>query len=115
MTTDSIRQLRQWAERLAADQRQLLERFSAEIEFAEGLTRLHPRKAKTWRRLIDQGMGLLAKAAGSGRADRLPRAIRDAEAVLGPVGKVAKTYTVHCVGHGHIDTVSYTHLRAHET
>jgi len=103
MTTDSIRQLRQWAERLAADQRHLLERFSAEIEFAEGLARLHPRKAKTWRRLIDQATDAVAKAAGSGRADRLRRAVRDAETLLAPVGKAAKAYTVHCVGHGHID------------
>jgi alpha-mannosidase len=31
------------------------------------------------------------------------RAVSEAETILAPIGRVAKTYTVHCAGHAHID------------
>lgn len=79
------------------------QRLTAEIEFAEGLTRLHPDKAGAWRKLIDRATAAAADAVASSGADGLEDAVRDAEHMLAPIGKVAKTYTIHCVGHAHID------------
>ncbi|MBE3069796.1 MAG: hypothetical protein IMZ66_06130, partial [Planctomycetes bacterium] len=81
----------------------LAERFLAEIEFTEGLAKLHPDKAKRWAKLADEAVQLVAAAAASGKLDRVQKAVDEAETLLAPVGKVAKTYTIHCVGHGHID------------
>ena len=79
------------------------ERFVAEVKFAEGLLKLRPDKAKRWAKLIDEACRAIATAAKGGKRDRLPAAVREAEAILAPVGKAAKTYTIHCVGHAHID------------
>jgi alpha-mannosidase len=80
-----------------------VERFIAEAEFAEGLARLHPRRAPRWRRLLERAVQAVADAVAAGRLDRIGRAVRQAEEALAPIGKVAKKYTVHCVGHAHID------------
>jgi len=88
---------------LLAGRGRLADRFLAEVEFAEGLAKRHPDKAKRWVTRIDQACQIVGAATRSGKLDRLDKAVRDAEAVLAPVGKVAKTYTVHCVGHAHID------------
>lgn len=97
-------------ERLRQDLRNLLarknhsaQRLLAEMEFAEGLARLHPRRAAGWKKLLGRARQAVAQALASGRSDRLKKAVGRAEEILAPVGKVAKTYTVHCVGHGHID------------
>ena len=89
--------------RLVDRRNHLAERILAELEFVEGLASLHPTKAARWTRLADQAAGVVAKALASGRLDRLDKAVGDAEAILAPVGKTAKTYTIHCVGHAHID------------
>lgn len=81
-----------------------VERFLAEIEFAEGLADLVGKKvAAGWPKLIDRAFGIVAAAVESGSIDGLEKAVGEAEAVLAPIGKIAKTYTIHCVGHGHID------------
>ncbi len=80
-----------------------LDRFYAQIEFAEGLADLLGRKAASWKRLIDQACDIVAGVVEEGTVDGLEAAVEQAEIVLAPIGKVAKTYTVHCVGHGHID------------
>ena len=96
-------QLRRGLRDLAAKRNRLAERFLAEIEFAEGLIRLHPRSQRQWRRLIDRACQTVAKVVSSGRLDWLAKAVRDAEKTLAPIGRAAKRYTVHCVGHAHID------------
>ena len=65
------------------------ERFVAEVKFAEGLLKLRPDKAKRWAKLIDEACRAVATAAKGGKRDRLPAAVREAEAILAPVGKVA--------------------------
>ncbi|MBE3070774.1 MAG: hypothetical protein IMZ66_11125, partial [Planctomycetes bacterium] len=90
-------------DRLAAAKNHLALRILSELEFAEGLAALHPAKAARWARLVDEATAVVARAAASGKADRLEKAVAEAEALLAPVGKVAKRYTVHCVGHAHID------------
>jgi alpha-mannosidase len=101
MTTPN--ELRRDLALLLAGRGHTAERFLAEIDFACGLARLHPDKARRWAKLVDEAAALVAGALAAGRLDRLEAAVREAEDVLAPVGKTAKKYTVHCVGHAHID------------
>jgi alpha-mannosidase len=96
-------EIRQHLALLQAGRRHLAERFLAEAEFAEGLAKLHPGKAKRWARLLADASAVVAKVLAARRLDRLEAAVREAEAVLAPIGKVAKKYAIHCVGHAHID------------
>jgi len=89
--------------RLVAAKNHLAERFLAEVEFAEGLSRLHPTQAKRWAKRIEKACAAVGRAVASGKLDRLGKAVTEAEAILAPIGKAAKRYTIHCVGHGHID------------
>ena len=77
------------------------ERIQAELEFVEGLCRLHPTKAKRWGKLAAEAIGIIRDAAAKGR--KLSKAVEKAETVLTPISKPSKKYTVHCVGHAHID------------
>jgi alpha-mannosidase len=76
----------------------LAERIRAELAFADGLLSLHPDRRAEWAPLVEKARALV----GSGEAPN-PVDAQSAEAVLAPVGAVAKTYTVHNVGHAHID------------
>ena len=96
-------EMRQRLALLQAGQKHLAERFLAEAEFAEGLAKLHPDKAGRWTRLLADASAAVSKALAARKLDRLEAAIGEAEAILAPVGKVAKKYTIHCVGHAHID------------
>jgi alpha-mannosidase len=79
----------------------LAERIQAELGFAEGLLPLHPDRRAEWGPLLEKARAL----AGSSEAPKPVDAstVADAEAVLAPVAAVAKTYTIHNVGHAHID------------
>ncbi|MFO7956654.1 MAG: glycoside hydrolase family 38 C-terminal domain-containing protein [Candidatus Brocadiia bacterium] len=79
------------------------ERLLGEMKFARGLTRLHPEKAEEWRELIERAEEAVVEAVDDGGMGRLPDAVRQAEDMLAPVAEVAGQYTVHCVGHAHID------------
>ncbi len=79
------------------------ERLAAEIAFAESLCELQPEKAEAWRPLVAGAGEVVQKAVQSGRLDLLDEAVTEAESVLSPLGEAAKSYTVHCVGHAHID------------
>ena len=81
----------------------LVARMETELTFSEQLCDLHPGKAAAWRTLIRQARGKMAAVLSGERLDAIPAAVAVAEAILAPIGKVAKTYTIHCVGHGHID------------
>ena len=79
----------------------LAERIQAELAFAEGLVSLHPDRRAEWGPLVAKARAL----AGTNEAPKPvdAQAVAEAEAVLAPVAAVAKTYTIHCVGHAHID------------
>lgn len=80
-----------------------IERFRAEVIFARQFAELFPGKREKWQDLILESLELVAKSLsrkGSVNPDRL---VRQAEAILAPIGKSAKGYTVHCCGHAHID------------
>ena len=80
-----------------------MERFIAEVSFAEGLCDLHPNRADTWRDLIQKAEGPVRRVIDAGRPEGLCEAVRAAEDILSPMAETAKTYVVYCVGHAHID------------
>ena len=81
--------------------RDVLGRIVAELGFASKLRDLHSDSADQWTGLIEQAAGQVG-AALEGGGD-LRAAVSAAEDILAPVGEVAKTYTIHNAGHGHID------------
>ena len=99
MTTTNLRTLMANA---SAPAQHLVERVEAELNFAEQLCDLHPAEA-AWRKLIQRGREEIAAVLAGGRLDAIPAAVARAEELLAPISKTAKSYTVHCVGHGHID------------
>jgi alpha-mannosidase len=82
---------------------QLLERIEAEIAFAKGLSELTPQRAAEWSPLIAQAENIVkAMKVGRMRGDPAAEVVK-AEKTLEPLGHEAKSYTVHSVGHAHID------------
>jgi len=75
------------------------ERFRAEIEFASNLAQDKPE----WQALILKAVALVKGRLGAAAAVDPEAAVKEAEAILAPIGKAAKEYTIHCVGHAHID------------
>ncbi|HEX2950099.1 MAG TPA: glycoside hydrolase family 38 C-terminal domain-containing protein, partial [Armatimonadota bacterium] len=78
-----------------------LERFRAEINFAKQLITAFPEHQGTWERLISDALSIVANAIHDHHD--IHTAIQNAESALTPIGIVAKTFTIHCVGHAHID------------
>jgi alpha-mannosidase len=74
-----------------------LERFRAEVDFASRLAQANPNQRSDWERLILEATTLAASS------DSVESAVKEAEGLLAPIGRVAKRYTIHCVGHAHID------------
>ena len=103
MSDSDLNELRQSLSGLGAPAGRLAERIIAELAFAADFAALHPTRAKRWRELIDKARGILDEVPASGRASRLQKAVAAAEGTLAPIGKLAKTYTIHCIGHAHID------------
>ena len=87
----------------SAQARHEMERFAAEVRFAEGLCELHADRADAWRPLVDGATALMRRALDGGRTEGIRDAVRQAEKLLAPLETAAKAYTVHCVGHAHID------------
>jgi alpha-mannosidase len=79
----------------------LAERVQAEVAFAEGLSSLHPDRKAEWGPLLERARALVGTREAPKALDA--RLVADAEAALAPIAAVAKTYTVHNVGHAHID------------
>jgi alpha-mannosidase len=103
MDGQHVEQMRQELSRTSASRNALAERFIAEVEFAKGLIELHPDKKPRWSKLLAKAWDTVAQVTSAGRPERLKSAVADAEEILRPMGKLAKAYTVHCVGHAHID------------
>lgn len=78
------------------------ERLSAQVRFAEFLCGRHPAQARRWQRLIGQAVDGVTQAA-AGSPEGLTAAVRQAEKALAPLAATAKSYTLYCVGHAHID------------
>ncbi len=81
----------------------LFERINSELDFVEKLAQLNPEKAEEWRALAGQAAAKVTEAAAGNCQADLEQAIAQAEVLLAPVGEVAKSYEVYCIGHAHID------------
>ena len=79
------------------------DRLAYEADFARGLCERHPREARGWLALIDRAVEQAARALAHADADSARAAVALAEETLAPIARVAKRYTIHCVGHAHID------------
>ena len=101
MDSSARRELDKALGRRLGAERGLADRLLAQLVFAERLTALHPESEADWSPRIAQAAAEAAQAIAAGRS--LEPAVRRAEEILAPVAQVAKTYTVHCVGHAHID------------
>jgi alpha-mannosidase len=103
MDKQQVNQMRQELLQTSASRNAMAQRFIAEVEFAKGLIELHPDKKPRWSKLLAKAWDTVARVTSAGRPERLKSAVADAEEILRPLAKLAKTYTVHCVGHAHID------------
>jgi alpha-mannosidase len=85
--------------RTTAETQEWLARFTAELAFARELSAAHPECG--FDPLLEQAVEAVTCALRDGAGAET--AVRAAEAVLAPVGALAKTFTLHCVGHAHLD------------
>ncbi|MGC8716374.1 MAG: alpha-mannosidase, partial [bacterium] len=77
-----------------------IERFKYEVNFAIKLTEAFPDKKDEWLRLIEKAVSLVSQNLGKKETSSL---VEEGEKVLSPIGEIAKTFTIHYVGHAHID------------
>ena len=81
----------------------LMRRIRCELDFAGKFAELFPDKKGTWQKLVVKAAKHVKDKLSSGDAIDLAQVVTEAEAVMAPIGQVAKEYTIHCVGHAHID------------
>jgi len=77
-----------------------IKRFKYEVNFALRLAKAFPEKKNEWENLIKEVLKLVKENLGKKDTKSL---IDEAEKILSPIGEVAKTFTIHYVGHAHID------------
>ena len=77
-----------------------IHRLTTQLDFA---TKFADAICKTdeWAPLIKQAVAMVE--AGVTDPANIDKTITEVENILAPVGKTAKEYTIHCVGHAHID------------
>ncbi len=81
---------------------QWLRRARCQFEFARAFATLLGRESE-WRMRIDDAERIVEQVDLGQGLDALAAGVLAAESRIAEIGKVAKTYTIHCVGHGHID------------
>ena len=81
----------------------LHERIASQIRFGRWLCDTNPDLREEWTRLLDDAEARVAAVMDRGSVDDLENAISDAEAMFTPLGETAKSHTIYCVGHAHID------------
>ncbi|NSW79963.1 MAG: alpha-mannosidase [Chthonomonadetes bacterium] len=87
--------------RMERDAQRWVERLQAEIDFARRLAEANPSNRAEWEDLILRAGQTFAQAVAEGKP--VADAVKAAEEILRPIEPVAKQYTIHCVGHAHID------------
>ena len=78
------------------DAKKLLRRIGCELDFARAFAAFVGNT--DWPALIEHATAIIEGCTGD-----LAAAVAEAEVILAPIGVAAKAYTIHCVGHGHID------------
>jgi alpha-mannosidase len=98
----SSRLLRNLAQSPALLVETALRRLQIQLDFARVFASLpaYEDRRDEWLKLVGEAERLVQPADS---LESLQKAIRRAEAHLAPIGLEAKSYTIHCVGHGHID------------
>ena len=81
----------------------LIHRFRQEVDFAHKFADLFPDKKDEWQKIVLKAAELVRDKLSAPRAIDLKAVVNDAEKIMGPIGKAAKKYTIHCCGHAHID------------
>ncbi len=82
---------------------EMAERVDAELAFARGLCDLQKPRVLALDECVKEAEGMVRGVMGASSVETLREGVKRIEAVLAPVGKIAKQYTLYCVGHGHID------------
>lgn len=82
---------------------QLAGRVEAELAFARWLCDQQKSKGAAFGKLIAQAEALVPTIFASGSVQAVTQGVAQIEALLAPIGKFAKQYTIYCVGHAHID------------
>ncbi len=78
-----------------------LARFRSEMMFCSALADAHPDERTQWQAMIHHALAQVSAAVSSG--GDVNQVVENAEASLPALSRAAKQYTIHCVGHGHID------------
>ncbi len=81
------------------ESRRWVDRLQAQINFARQLAQHH--QQAEWEQLIVRAAQTFAQEVSEGKP--IAEAVKHAEEILQPLAPVAKQYTIHCVGHAHID------------
>ncbi len=78
-------------------------RFETQARLGDWLCQQHPSVGGRGRAALTQARALVGQAAAGGSLKALTQAVRQAEESLAPLAKLARSYTLHLVGHAHID------------
>jgi len=79
-----------------------LERFGAELNFAHRLRRAHPDQSADWEERIVEAAAIVTAGLREPSVD-IDALIARGETTMAPISAAAKTYTLLCVSHAHID------------
>ena len=101
ITQYNIKYLKEEIEKSSLSFRQLSETITAELEFADKLSDMEGKKS--WPNLISKAADVVKTALSKKNESKLKQAVCQAEDIMAPIGKRAKQYTVHCIGHAHMD------------
>ena len=77
------------------------ERLEEEIKFASSLAAHRSDKRGEWEKLINQALDKVKDGLTCGTS--LHTIVEEAERIMAPIGQAAKEYTIHYVGHAHLD------------
>ncbi len=102
MSDERIITLKKALKKFEQNHRRIADRICSEIEFAIKFAQLHKDKQTRWNKLIDKAVAIICDAIENKRA-KLGKVINQAEEILAPIGKQAKKYRIHYLGHAHID------------
>ncbi len=105
MNPETRRHLHQGiAGRAAEETSKWLRRADLQIEFARAFIAIQSaERAPEWSVLVDRAAAHLEALDHSGGVLALSGAVKEAESLMAPIGRAAKEFRIHCVGHGHID------------
>ena len=80
-----------------------IERFKSQVSFASQFIELIPERKAEFQELINEAVISINKIEKLTDYENVKSTVRNAEKIMDPIGKVAKSYKIHCVGHAHID------------